>query len=82
MRAFSGILASAAIAGTLALGAAPAQAAPTTVPDNSGTSPGVTDSGVLPSTGSGMLDSSTDILESGLDTVLDLVTGLTGSAGS
>ncbi|MFI5718569.1 hypothetical protein [Nocardia sp. NPDC051750] len=65
MRAFSGILASAAIAGTLALTAAPAQAAPT-----------------LPSTGSGMIDAGTDILQTGLDMVTDLMSSLSGSMGS
>lgn len=78
MRAFSGILASAAIAGTLALGAAPAQAAPST----SGTGPGVTDSGLLPSTGSGVIDAGTGLIETGLDIVTDLVSSLSGSMGS
>ncbi|MGI5218481.1 hypothetical protein [Nocardia sp. CA-290969] len=80
MRAFSGILASAAIAGTLALAAAPAQAAPT--PGNSGTAPGVTDSGLLPSTGSGIIDAGTGVLETSLDIMTDLVSSLSGGMGS
>lgn len=78
MRAFSGILASAAIAGTLALAAAPAQAAP----PNSGAAPGVTDSGLLPSTGSGIIDAGTGMIETGLDIVTDLVSSLSGGMGS